>query len=175
MKIETGVVFLSLLVGFGYGTAGTFAAFYFYRGKIRRYRDEKIKLKNELRKLHKIYRSLENTISILYRKKETLERELYELENRINKKRIRNSSIKEVVEEVEREDKIKELERAIMFLQEDRKALLKEIENLRAMIRTPSPSPSTSPPSMKPLGEKQGKEIIFSTKKSQRETVTGTF
>ncbi len=168
MKAEAGVVLLSLIVGFGYGTAGTFAALYFYRGKIRKYKDEKRKLKDELRKLYKVYRSLENTISILYGKKETLERELYELEDRIKKRRIRNSSIKEVVKEVETEDKIKELEEAIMFLQEDRKALLKEIESLRAMIKTPSPS-------MKPLGEKQGKEIIFSTKKNQKETVTGTF
>jgi prefoldin subunit 5 len=172
MKAETGVVLLSLIVGFGYGTAGTFAALYFYKGKIRKYKNEEKKLKDDLKKLYKAYRSLENTISILHGKKESLERELYELENRIKKKRIRNSSIKEIVKEVETEDKIKELEEAIMFLQEDRKALLKEIENLRTMIKTPSPSF----PSMKPLGgEKQGKEIIFSAKKSQRETGTGTF
>jgi len=173
MEAEAGMVLLSLIVGFGYGTAGTFAAFYFYRGRIKKYRDEKRKLKDDLKKLYKVYRSLENTISILYGKKESLERELYELEDKIKKKRIRNSSIKEIVKEVETEDKIKELEEAIMFLQEDRKALLKEIENLRAMIKTPSPSPSF--PSVTPLGEKQGKEIIFSAKNSQREIGTGTF
>ena len=171
MKAEAGVILLSLIVGFGYGSAGTFAAFYFYKGRIKKYRDEKKKLKNDLTKLYKAYRSLENTISILHGKKESLERELYELENRIKKKRIRNSSIKEIVKEVETEDKIKELEEAIMFLQEDRKALLKEIESLRTMIKTPSPSS----PSIKPLGEKQGKEIIFSAKKNQREIGTGTF
>ena len=171
MKAEAGVILLSLIVGFGYGSAGTFAAFYFYKGRIKKYRDEKKKLKNDLTKLYKAYRSLENTISILHGKKESLERELYELENRIKKKRIRNSSIKEIVKEVETEDKIKELEEAIMFLQEDRKALLKEIESLRTMIKTPSPSS----PSIKPLGEKQGKEIIFSTKTNQREMGTGTF
>jgi len=168
MEAEAGMVLLSLIVGFGYGTAGTFAAFYFYRGRIKKYRDEKRKLKDDLKKLYKVYRSLENTISILYGKKESLEKELYELEDKIKKKRLRNSSIKEVVKEVETEDKIRELEEAIMFLQEDRKALLKEIENLRMMIKTPSPS-------IKPLGEKQGKEIIFSARESQKERGTGTF
>jgi prefoldin subunit 5 len=171
MKAEAGVILLSLIVGFGYGSAGTFAAFYFYKGRIKKYRDEKKKLKNDLTKLYKAYRSLENTISILHRKKESLEKELHELENRIKKERIRNSSIKEIVKEVEAEDKIKKLEEAIVFLQEDRKALLRELENLRTMIKT---SPS-SPPSIKPLGEKQGKEIIFSTKTNQREIGTGTF
>ena len=171
MKAEAGVILLSLIVGFGYGSAGTFAAFYFYKGRIKKYRDEKKKLKNDLTKLYKAYRSLENTISILHRKKESLEKELHELENRIKKERVRNSSIEEIVKEVEAEDKIKKLEEAIVFLQEDRKALLRELENLRTMIKT---SPSSTP-SIKPLGEKQGKEIIFSTKTNQREIGTGTF
>ena len=45
MKAEAGVILLSLIVGFGYGSAGTFAAFYFYKGRIKKYRDEKKKLK----------------------------------------------------------------------------------------------------------------------------------
>ena len=171
MEAGTGVVLLSLIVGLGYGTAGTFAAFYFYSGRIRKYRNEKKKLKDELRKLYKAYRSLENTISILYRKKENLERNLHELENRARERGIKDSSIKEVVKEVETEEKIKHLEKAIAFLQEDRKVLLEEIENLRDMLKMSS----SSNHSLKLLGEKEGKEIIFSAKENQEETGTGTF